>query len=107
MRRLRRQIWLLAVLLLGWAPGAPADIVTDANQRSADIASRHPATPVSVRMMAIVQVSVFESVNAISGRYPAFRVRMNPAAPLAHRDAREGAGFYLATSSREKPAMRL
>jgi PAP2 superfamily len=86
MRRLRRHIWLLAVLLLGWSPGAHADIVTDANQKTADIASRHPVTPVAVRMMAIIQVSVFESVNAISGRYPAFRVRMSPA-PGASVDA--------------------
>src|SRR5215467_5633905 len=107
MRRLHWQLRLLAALLLGWSPDAHADIVTGANQKSAEIASKHPVTPVAVRMMAIVQVSVFESVNAISGRYPAFRVQMNPAAPLAHRDAREGAGFYLATSSREKPAMRL
>ena len=57
------------------APGralraAQADVVTDANAKAAEIASRHPATPISVRMMAIVQVSVFEAVNAITGRYP-------------------------------------
>ena len=29
--------------------------------------------------MAIVQVSVFEAVNAITGRYPAYRAKMTPA----------------------------
>jgi hypothetical protein len=72
--------------LLAGAPGAGADVVTDANAKAADIASRHPSTPISVRMMAIVQVSVFEAVNAITGRYPAYRAKMTPA-PSASVDA--------------------
>ena len=86
MRVFHWRLWLLTTLLLGGAPGVYADVVTDANQKSADIASRHPVTPISVRMMAIVQVSVFEGVNAISGRYPTFRVPMSPA-PGASMDA--------------------
>jgi len=77
--RLNLGFWLLTAVLLGGAPGVHADVVTDANAKAADIASKHPATPISVRMMAIVQVSVFEAVNAITGRYPAFRVQMTPA----------------------------
>jgi hypothetical protein len=84
--RLNAGLWLLAALLLAGAPGARADVVTDANAKAADIASKHPATPISVRMMAIVQVSVFEAVNAITGRYPAFRVKTTPA-PGASVDA--------------------
>jgi hypothetical protein len=68
----------LLVILAG-SPGAHADIVTDANAKAADVVSRIPAPPITVRMMAIVQVSVFESVNAIIGRYPAFRAKMTPA----------------------------
>ena len=79
-------IWTLALSLLAGAPGAGADVVTDANAKAADIASRHPSTPISVRMMAIVQVSVFEAVNAITGRYPAYRAKMTPA-PSASVDA--------------------
>ena len=63
-------IGLLAVVILAGAPGAHADVVTDANAKAADIVSRIPAPPITVRMMAIVQVSVFEAVNAITGRYP-------------------------------------
>jgi hypothetical protein len=77
---------LITALLLAGPVGAHADVVTDANAKAAEIASRHPATPISVRMMAIVQVSVFEAVNAISGRYPAFRVKVAPA-PGASVDA--------------------
>ena len=76
-----RTLWIgwLAALLLAGVPHAQADVVTDANAKAAEIASRHPATPISVRMMAIVQVSVFEGVNAITARYPAFRVKVTPA----------------------------
>jgi hypothetical protein len=79
-------IGLLAVGILAGAPGAHADVVTDANVRAADVVSRIPAPPITVRMMAIVQVSVFESVNAITGRYPAYRAKMT-AAPGASVEA--------------------
>jgi hypothetical protein len=79
-------IGLLAVVILAGAPGAHADVVTDVNARAADVVSRIPAPPITVRMMAIVQVSVFESVNAITGRYPAYRAKMT-AAPGASVEA--------------------
>lgn len=76
---------LVATMLVS-APAAAADLVTDANARAAAITSRHPATPISVRMMAIVQVSVFEAVNAITGRYPPYRATLDRA-PAASVDA--------------------
>jgi len=79
-------IGVLAVVILAGAPGAHADVVTDANARAADVVSRFPSTPITVRMMAIVQVAVFESVNAITGRYPAYRAKMT-AAPGASVEA--------------------
>jgi hypothetical protein len=72
-------IGLLAVMILAGVPGAHADVVTDANTRAADVVSRIPAPPITVRMMAIVQVSVFEAVNAITGRYPPQRAKLTPA----------------------------
>jgi len=72
-------IGLLAVMTLAGAPGAHADVVTDANARAADVASRFPSTPIAVRMMAIVQVSVFAAANADTGRYPPQRAKLNPA----------------------------
>jgi hypothetical protein len=82
----RAWIVLLAMVIVAVAPYAHADVVTDANARAAEIASRFPGTPPAVRMMAIVQVSVFEAVNAISGKYPEFRAKMTPA-PGASIDA--------------------
>ena len=90
-------LWFLAALLLGGAPAVRADVVSDANAKAADIASKHPATPISVRMMAIVQVSVFEAVNAITGRYPAYGVKMTPA-PGASVDAAVAAATRTALS---------
>ena len=72
-------IGLLAVVILAGAPGAHADVVTDANARAAEVVSRLPAPPITVRMMAIVQVSVFEAVNAVTGRYPPQRAKLNRA----------------------------
>ncbi len=79
-------LWILAAVMLAGAPGAHADVVTDSNTKAADVASRNPATPVAVRTMAIVQVSVFEAVNAITGRYPTSRAKI-PAAPGASVEA--------------------
>ncbi len=70
-RRARAWIGPFAVVLLAAAAGAHADVVTDSNAKAAEIASKMPGTPPAVRAMAIVQVSVFEAANAITGRYPA------------------------------------
>jgi hypothetical protein len=84
--RTRAWIGLLAALMLASAPGAQADVVTTANAKAAEITSRHPATPISVRMMAIVQVSVFDAVSAVTGRYAPLRAKIT-AAPGASVDA--------------------
>jgi len=85
-QRARAWIGPLAVVMLAAAPCAHADVVTDANAKAAEIASRIPGTPPAVRAMAIVQVSVFEAANAITGRYPTYRVKLT-AAPGASVDA--------------------
>ena len=69
-------IGFVAAAMLAGALCADADVVTDANAKAAEIAAKHPATPPAVRTMAIVQVSVFEAVSAITGRYPAFRAKV-------------------------------
>lgn len=90
--RIRAGIGLLAVAVLSAASYARADAVTDANAKAAEIASRSPATPVAVRTMAIVQVSVFEAVNAITGRYPTSREKI-----IAPAGASEDAAVAAAT----------
>jgi hypothetical protein len=80
------RIWVLASLMLALATTAWADVVTDANAKAAEIASRLPATPPAVRVMAFVQVSVFDAVNAVTGRYPQTRTKIT-APPGASVDA--------------------
>jgi hypothetical protein len=77
---------VLAVATLTGALSARADVITDANARAADIASKAPGTPPAVRIMAFVQVSVFEAVNAITGQYPPLQAKIT-AAPGASVDA--------------------
>jgi PAP2 superfamily len=90
-------LWLLAAMMLAGASSAHADVVTEANAKAADVASKHPATPIAVRTMAIVQVSVFEAVNAISGRYPSSRTKIT-AAPGASVEAAVAAATRTALS---------
>lgn len=72
--------------LLAVAPGARADVVTDANERAARVASTVRVTPIAVRTMAIVQVSVFDAVQAIRGRHRPLVAQL-PAAPGASVEA--------------------
>jgi hypothetical protein len=72
------RIAALVSLLLALVTPAWADVATDANAKAAEIASRLAGTPPAVRAMAFVQVSVFEAVNAITGRYPSSRVNITP-----------------------------
>jgi PAP2 superfamily protein len=68
---------LITATILAGAPCAFADVVTDANARAAEHTSKMAGTPPAVRAMAIVQVSVYEAVNAITGRHPAFRATLS------------------------------
>ncbi|HEV8586056.1 MAG TPA: vanadium-dependent haloperoxidase [Methylomirabilota bacterium] len=77
---------LVIVLVLVAVPYAAADVVTDANGKAAEIASKLPGTPPAVRTMAIVQVSVFDAVNAVTGRYAPLKAKVT-APPGASVDA--------------------
>jgi PAP2 superfamily len=85
----------LALVLATATISARADVVTDSNAKAAEIASKNPATPVAVRTMAIVQVSVYEATNAITSRYAASRMKV-VAAPGASVDAAVAAATRIA-----------
>jgi hypothetical protein len=59
----------LAMAMLAIASGVHANVVTGANARAVEIASTVRATPIAVRSMAIVQVSVFDAVQSITRRH--------------------------------------
>ena len=52
------------------AASARADVVTDWNQRASEIAVAHLGGPWGQAPMVLIQTAVFESVNAITRRYP-------------------------------------
>jgi hypothetical protein len=78
---------LLVAAAIGLAtPLSQADVVTDWNTRAGDIvaAGKLPPHP-SYRAMAIVQMAVYEAVNAITRRYP--QGQLKPADSRASVDA--------------------
>ncbi len=86
-------VGILFASMLAGAACAHADPVTDANARACEIISKVPLTPIAVRAMAIVQVSVFEAVNAITGRYPPYPAKID-AAPGASVEAAVAAATH-------------
>jgi PAP2 superfamily len=60
---------MLAIALLA-AVAARADVVTDWNQKASEITVAHMGGPWGQRPMMLIQVAVFEAVNAITRRYP-------------------------------------
>jgi hypothetical protein len=77
MNVIRKSKWRRLALLVAAGivtPAALADVVTDWNTRADDIvaAAKLPPHP-SYRTMAMVQVAVFDAVNAITRVYPAER----------------------------------
>ncbi|WP_349742091.1 vanadium-dependent haloperoxidase [Roseateles cavernae] len=63
----RLSVFAMPVLL---AAGVQADVVTDWNQKASEITVAHQAGPWGQAPMALIQAAVFESVNAITRRYP-------------------------------------
>ena len=53
-----------------FAASAQADVVTDWNQKASEIAVAHQGGPWGQAPMVLIQAAVFESVNAITRRYP-------------------------------------
>ena len=81
-------------IVLGTAPGARADAVTDWNQtaiRATEIA-RAPV-PVQTRVMSIVHAAIFDAVNAIDRKYTAYAVDVR-AAPGASSEAAAAAAAH-------------
>src|SRR5690348_9853630 len=60
---------VIAMLFL-FAASAHADVVTDWNQRASEITVAHQSGPWGQAPMVLIQAAVFESVNAVTRRYP-------------------------------------
>jgi hypothetical protein len=75
MKRLKLFVVSLAVAMA--APQAWADIITDWNEKAVAIVGKAGPGAPGHRMMAIVQVSVYEAVNAITQRYPVYGEKLS------------------------------
>ena len=86
----KKHRWMtLLMVAASWLVGplAQADVVTDWSITAGDIAvAAMLPPPPTYRIVAIVQMSVYEAVNAITKRYPPARVKLN-AAPGASVEA--------------------
>ena len=60
---------VMAALFL-FAASVQADVVTDWNQKASEITVAHQAGPWGQAPMVLIQAAVFESVNAVTRRYP-------------------------------------
>ena len=60
---------VIAMLFLS-AASVQADVVTDWNQKASEITVAHQAGPWGQAPMVLIQAAVFDSVNAVTRRYP-------------------------------------
>jgi len=78
---------LAAVALLGLAPPAFADVITDWNDKAVAFGvSRNIGPPPAERIVAMTQVAMFDAVNSIERKYRPYLVQL-PASATASKEA--------------------
>jgi hypothetical protein len=91
--------WMIpAILLLSVLPGPLfADAITDWNEKAVAFVTPRMPPPAAQRVVAIVQVAMFDAVNSIERRYRPYLVQL-PAAPASSKEdvAAAAAGGVLA-----------
>src|SRR5207249_744914 len=88
---------LMVVALIGPAPSAFADVITDWNEKAVAFVTPRMAPPATQRAVAMVQVAMFDAVNAIERRYRPYLVQPQAAATASKEAAAAAAaGIVLA-----------
>jgi hypothetical protein len=77
---------LIASALIGSASSAFANVITDWNENAVTFVTPRMAPAAGQRVVAIVQVAMFDAVNSIERRYRPYLVQL-PAAPHTSREA--------------------
>ena len=77
---------LVAIALIAPAPSAFADVITDWNEKAVAFVTPRMVPPAAQRVVAIVQVAMFDAVNSIERRYRPYLVQL-PAASTASQEA--------------------
>ena len=69
-------IGFLTLAAIGWMPAARADVVTDWNDKACAVVGKiGPGAP-GHRLIAIVQVSVYDAVSSITGAYKPYLAKV-------------------------------
>lgn len=107
----RQNRWRTAAAALLWIVSTAvtqADVVTDWNAQADDIGTRLKLTsPAHARVLALLQVSIFEAVNAIERRYQPYRLNLVADRRTSPEAAAAVAGYtvLVALYPDERPAL--
>jgi hypothetical protein len=80
------KLLVVAVTLTVPAPSAFADVITDWNERAVAFVTPRMPPPAAQRVVAMVQVAMFDAVNSVERRYRPYLIQL-PAAPTASKEA--------------------
>src|SRR3981081_125660 len=89
---------LVAAAMIGMAPSAFANGITDWNEKAVAFVTPRMAPAAGQRVVAIMQVAMFDAVNSIERRYRPYLIQL-PAAATASKEAApdRGAGARCGT----------
>ena len=91
---------LVAAAMIGMAPSAFADVITDWNEKTVAFVTPRMVPAAGQRVVAIVQVAMFDAVNSIERRYRPYLVQLSAAATASKLHAPKTIGFFSPPSSR-------
>jgi hypothetical protein len=77
---------LLAAAMIGAAPSAFADVITDWNEKAVAFVTPRMVPAAGQRVVAIMQVAMFDAVNSIERRYRPYLIQL-PAATTVSKEA--------------------
>ena len=77
---------LVAAAMIGMAPSAFADVITDWNEKAVAFVTPRMAPAAGQRVVAIMQVAMFDAVNSIERRYRPYLIQL-PAALTTSKEA--------------------
>jgi len=77
---------LLAAAMIGAAPSAFADVITDWNEKAVAFVTPRMVPAAGQRVVAIMQVAMFDAVNSIEPRYRPYLIQI-PTAATASKEA--------------------
>ena len=85
---------VVAVALITPAPSAFADVIADWNEKAVAFVTPRMTPPAAQRVVAMVQVAMFDAVNSIERRYRPYLVQL-PAPAAASKESRRRSGCGL------------